>query len=421
MRWEIEPDVEIQVVIGAAGPFDNLLTPPIFDVTDKVRGDVGITIKRGRSDEFSAFQAGECSFTLKNDGREFDPSNVSSPYIDILRPSRAVAVDARYGGVTYRLFLGYVDGWPRSWTSTTGSVRVTAHDQIATMARTATSPSLGGLILDHPHEGRLDYGRLAGDLPQQLSGERILSLLQLAGFGSTAEALGIAVGLTEVAAVEPDGNVLGLVQDAATAEGGFFFVDREGVIRFLDRHSRFLDPRLAEVQAVFTDSQYADLEVDHNLVQVWNDVTFARPGGADQRVVDDTSVRQYGYLSRRQEIPVVSDPEAAARAEFWVDRYGFPQDRPAPIVVNPRRDMPALFPKVAGAELLDRIQVERTPLGVAPTETYTGLVESVEHRITNESWTSTFASSPIDVSEGADFMVLNDLTLGQINTHTLAY
>ena len=77
--------------------------------------------------------------------------------------------------------------------------------------------------------------------------------------------------------------------------------------------------------------------------------------------------------------------------------------------------------KLAGRELLDRIQVERTPLGVGPTVTYTGLVESIEHRITNESWTTTLAMSPIDVSEGDEFMVLDDATLGQINTRTLAY
>ena len=77
---------------------------------------------------------------------------------------------------------------------------------------------------------------------------------------------------------------------------------------------------------------------------MWNDVAFSRPDGNEQRVVDDESVHDYGYIARRQEIPVVSDGETQARAEFWVDRYGMPQDRPAPIVVNPRKNMAALFP-----------------------------------------------------------------------------
>lgn len=419
-RWEVEPDVQLRVVIAGAGPFDNPFTPPFIDVTDKIRGG-GITIKRGRSDEFTAFQAGTCSFTLKNDNRDFDPSNLSSPYIDILKPSRVVVVDAFYAGVEYRLFLGYIDGWPRGWTKTTGSVQIVAHDQLAVMARTLTSPSLGTLVLDHPDDGKLDRGRLAGDLPQQFTGERVRALLQLAGFGTAPGFLALDTGVTEVVDVEPTGNILGLIQAAEQAEAGFFFVTRDGEITFLDRHSRFQDTRIGDVQAVFTDSQYASLEVDHNLTQVWNDVAFTRPEGTEQRVVDDESVHDYGYLSMRQEIPVVSDPEAYARADFWVDRYGQPQDRPAPIVINPRKNMPVLFPQVAGRELLDRIQVQRTPLGVGSTVTYTELVESIEHRITNSSWVTTLSGSPIDVSEGDDFLVLDDVTLGQLDSHTLAY
>jgi hypothetical protein len=632
MRWGIEPDVDIQVLVTGAGPFDDPFTAPIVDVTRYLRGG-GITIKRGRSDEFTSFQAGSCSFTLKNDNREFDPTrtvvaldlpgvagstastsdhadlapsgdlyvkarlsmddwspgglgaifvgqwpNVSgnngwffgasaagnlvfswttagtttitrtstavtgfadgsthwvdvlidvnngaaghdvrfrtsedgrtwtqlgttittagttsifnstavlavgdilplagqvyeldvriggmvgitaanprfdaeppgtrsftdaagrvwtvngtamvgydddaSPFAAVLKPARLVIVQATYQSVQYPLFVGFIDGWPRGWTKSTGSVDIVAHDHTSVIARTQTSPSLGVLVLDHPDDGKLDRGRLSGDLPEQYSGERILSLLQLGGFGTRPETLQVDTGLTRVLEVEPTGNILGLVQAAEQAEAGFFFVSKQGRITFLDRHSRFQDTRIGDVQAVFTDSQYSALEVDHDLTQVSNDVAYTRPDGNEQRVVDDVSVHDYGYLSRRQEIPVVSDGETQARAEFWVDRYGRPQDRPAPIVISPRKNMAALFPKVAGRELLDRIQVERTPLGVAPTTTYTGLVESIEHRITNQSWATTLAISPIDVSEGDDFLVLDDATLGQINMHSLAY
>lgn len=420
MRWGAEPDVNLTVFIGAAGPFDHVFTNPLVDVTRFIRGQ-GITIKRGRSDEFTTFQSGSCTFELKNNDREFDPSNGASPYAAILKPGRLVIVIVDYDNTTEVLFTGYIDGWPRNWTKSTGTVRITAHDAISVLARTQTSPSLGGLVLDHPDDGKLDRGRLSGDLPQQTSGERILSLLQLGGFGATAELLQIDAGLTEVMAVEPSGNILGLIQAAETAEAGFFFVSRAGRLTFLDRHARFQEPRVADVQAVFTDSQYADLEVDHDLTQVWNDVTFTRPDGADQRVVDDDSVHDYGYISMRKDIPTVSDGETQARAEFYVDRYAQPQDRPAPIVISPRRDMDALFGRVLRRELLDRIQVQRTPLGVAPTTTFTGLVESIEHRISKESWTTTLGMSPIDVSEGDDFLILNDPTLGQLDNRTLAY
>lgn len=455
MKWKAEPDVDIQVIVFGAGPFDEPFAPPVIDVTQYVRGG-GISIKRGRSDEFSTFQSGSCTFTLKNDNREFDPSSPeqiildggssvvpadsidagasttpsdsfdaeaeddSSPFAAILKPLRRVQVLATYQGALRSLFVGYIDGWPRSWTHTTGSVEIVAHDALSVMARTQTSPSLGVLVLDHPDDGKLDRGRLAGDLPEQWSGERVLSLLQLAGF-SFGVGLITDTGLTRVVAQEPTGNVLQLAQQAELAEAGFLFVDRDGIIRFLDRHSRFQDTRIGTVQQVFTDNQYSNLAVDRDLTQVRNDIVFSRPDGPEQRCTDDESIHDYGHITFRQEIPVVSDGETFARADFYCDRYGQPQDRPAPILVRPRRNMPQLFAACAGRELLDRIQVERTPLGVGPTTTFTGLAESIEHRITNESWETMLGISPIDVSEGATFLIIGDATLGNLDQETLAY
>lgn len=422
--WGVEPDVTLQVLLFAAGPFDNPLFSGGADITSYVRSQ-GITITRGRSDEFSSFQAGTCTFTLKNNLREFDPTNPSSPFAALLRPLRRIQVIATYAGTAYVLFTGYVEGWPRTWSKVTGSVDIVAHDAIGIMARTTTAQSFGALILDDPHYGRLDHGRLSGAMPVQYTGERALSLIQLAGF-TVGAVLDIARGLTRVVDGDPSGNVLQLLQEVETAEAGFFFADRDGAIRFLDRHARFLVPRISDVQAVFTDSDYTDLSVDYDLAHVWNDVTFTRPDGAPQNARDPDSIHDYGLISYPGggpgELPVLSDGDALGRAEFWRDRYSQPQDRPSPIVIRPRRDLAALLPAVAGRELLDRVQIERTPLGVGDTVIYTELVEQIEHRITNESWETVLATSPIDLSEGDSFLILDDLTRGELDaTYTLAY
>jgi hypothetical protein len=465
--WKIEPDVDITVEIGPGGPFDNPSDLTNIDVTAYVEKQ-GITITRGRSDEFQAFQAGSCSFSLRNDGRQFDPSWTGAvgegiidggddtvppidildaggtpsppadaldsiedssglPFAEILKPLRRVQVIATYQGIRYPLFVGYIDGWPRTWTKTTGSVPITAKDALSVMARALVAPSRGVFILDHPIQGRLDANRLSGDLPEQFTGERISSLIQLAGFSEGSTAV-LDTGITRVLGIEPTGNVLQSIQQAEVAEAGFFFVSSDGVIRFHDRHSRFQKPRTANVQALFTDDQYSGLEIDQSLSQVWNDVEFTRPlpEGVDeeppgQRFINAQSQHDFGIISYEQEIPVLSDGETLGRAEFWVMRYGQPQDRPSPIVIKPRRDMAILFPACAGMELLDRIRIQRTPLGVGPATTFTGLVEQVEHRITNENWETTLAISPIDISEGADFLILDDPLLGNLDDEVLAF
>lgn len=463
MVWQVEPSVDLFVLLFDAGPFDNPFAKPFSHITDYVHGQ-GLTITRGRSDEFQAFQSGTCSFTLRNNNREFDPLNTSSPFAHLLKPMRRMSVLAARAGILYSLFDGYIEGWPRGWIATTGHVEIVAHDSLATMARAVITPSNGVLVLDEANQGRLDSGRLAGDLSQQFTGQRITALLQLAGFTAGSD-LVADTGLTEVIGREPSGNILQLIQDAELAEAGFFFVDASGVTRFYDRHSRFQKPRTANVQMSFDDTQYSDLEVERNLNQVWNDVTFSRPSpevveGEDpqeapsltQQFTDHESLHDFGILSYTQEIPVVSDGETLGRAEFWVDRYGQPKDRPTPIVVKPRRDMATLFPACAGRELLDRIQIIRTgvvdvidggdlfvpfdsvdsgssstpPIDIydatdSLTVTYTGLVEQLSHTITQDDWQTTLAISPIDVDEGADFLILDDSTAGNLDQEVLAY
>lgn len=432
-RWAADPDVGFIVAIAEAGPIDPPFAGQAFNLADYggrnyIDGNAGITIRRGRSDEFGTFQPATCTLTLRNDNREFDPTNASSPFLAILKPRRTLRI------ITGRvsdpssltiLFTGYIEAWPQSWGKTTGTVEIVAHDLLSVLSQTSTSPASGALTLDDPYYGRLDVGRLAGALPQQTTGERIEALIALAGLSGLA--LDIAPGLTEVVGVDPTGDVLSLCEQAAEAEAGFFFVDAQGVVRFLDRHARFQHPRLANVQAAFTDSEYSGMSVDFNLSQVWNDVRFSRPPASDpdmpveQVRVDDASIALYGRRAYVKSIPVTNDAEAAGRSEFWLDRYRLPKQRPTPVTIKPRRDIDSLFLRTARRDLLDRIQLTRTPLGIGPPVTYTGLVEQIEHRITRDDWTCSLGISPIDVDGAHTFLVLDSPTQGQLDQETLAY
>jgi hypothetical protein len=424
--WAGDPSVDIFVVVSSAGPFDPPFTQPSFELTNYagrnyVLGEAGIKIERGRPDEFQPFQQGQLTLTLRNDNREFDPTNSSSPFAAILKPLRRIQVYVTYAGGLYSLFVGYVDGWPRTWSKTNGTVEITAKDALSIMARAETAPSHGVMTFDDPMHGLFDHGRFAGDLPQQLTGERVITLLQLAGFSDGTETV-VDPGNTMVVASQADGNILGQIQDAERAEAGFFFIDSSGVIRFYDRYSRFLKPRTGTVQRVLTDREYSGLQVDFDLESTWNDVGFTRPDGLDpQRFVDEMSLHDFGIRTFSDELPVVSDGELLARAQFWTLRYGQPKDRPSPVQIKPRKNMASLFPFVARVELLDRVQLQRTPLGVGPMTTFTGLVEHVAHDIDRESWVTTLTTSPIDVDDGAGFLIFDDAVNGKFDTAEFAY
>lgn len=385
----------------------------------------------------------------------------ASPHAAILKPRRRVFVQATYQATTYNLFSGWLEGWPQSWPGkTTGSVEIVAHDYLGVLAGDEMQVSPTQFILGDPIQGRLGTGRLGGVLPQQLSGERIRALLSFAGLSQLlvlTEFLGqesIAEGLTEVIPVEVAGNLLGMINDVVAAEAGFFFANVEGGLAFRDRHSRFQHTRMATTQATFTDNEYSDLAVAYDVTQVHNDARFVRQTVDDELIVDlgaslgtegegvslgvvpvervtedpqvqtrrsVSSIQANGRRVHTATVPVVSDAEALGRAEFWIRRYADAKQRPSAIVIRPRRNMAALFPKAAGLELLDRVGIERTPLGIGLVGAWTGLAEQVTHRITNDTWETTIGVSLIDADEGAGFLVLGDATLGKLGVGTLAY
>jgi len=432
-NWGGDPDVRVAVIIATAGPLDPPGSGIGFNLSDYggvnyVLGDPGITIRRGRSDEFDNFPSGSCSFVLKNSHREFEPGNSSSPFASILRPSRRVlVVTSRASDPTSLtvLFTGFIDAWPQAWGKTTGTVEIEAHDLLSVLATTDMSPSSGVLILDSPFQGQLDRFRLAGDLPQQFTGERIAALTGLAGI--SAQSLSLQRGLTETLGLEPTGDVLGLCQEAEFTEAGFLFVDQQGMLTFLDRHSRFQHSRLGTVQTVFTDQEYSGLSVDYGLAQMWNDVRFSRPALSDvdmpteQIAMNDASIAEFRRKTKKISIPAASDGETLGRAQFWVDRYGLPQQRPSPVTIKPRKNINSLFMRVVRRELLDRIQLVRTPFGIGSPLTFTGLIEQIQHQITNVDWVTSIGISPIDVDEGQNFLILDHGTLGQLDQETLAY
>ena len=77
--------------------------------TDVTADFVDLGTRRGRNRELGAFETGQLIFTLRNDGRKYDPDHVTGPYYGKLRPNRRVRFRATYAAVTYPVFLGYID------------------------------------------------------------------------------------------------------------------------------------------------------------------------------------------------------------------------------------------------------------------------------------------------------------------------
>ena len=69
---------------------------------------VSYSVKRGRDDNLSNFNAGEATIVLSDPDGTYSPLNASSPLHPNVLPGRPVLIQATYDGVEYRQYRGFI-------------------------------------------------------------------------------------------------------------------------------------------------------------------------------------------------------------------------------------------------------------------------------------------------------------------------
>lgn len=190
------PSVLVEVAFATA---PDAVAPAWVDITAFVRMTPGITISRGRQDEFSTPQPGRLSLTLDNTDGRFTFANVSSPYFPNVLPYRRIRVSVIVAGNTFRRFDGYVDGWPVAWqdaSATVSLISIGATDRLSRLSNLRTlrhpiieqlgAPSTASWYLDSSIYSVLDSTTILGDGPAVLYG-----LQESAGSVTAGDSTGI--------------------------------------------------------------------------------------------------------------------------------------------------------------------------------------------------------------------------------------
>jgi hypothetical protein len=217
-------------------------------------------------------------------------------------------------------------------------------------------------------------------------------------------------------------TLLTALQETGVSENGNLFVDGSGVVQFQDRASRYL---ALTSTYVFGDGPGElpcedDLTFDFDATYVSNDVTVVRPGGSSPHVEDAASKMRYfpRFLSRTHN--VWTDAEAADAADYFLQKLKDPALRVDHLTLNAVAN-PALWPAALGCEIGTRVTVNRRPKAGGAGATISGdyFVESVEHSVGADRWTTTFLLSPAPPTSA---WVLQDATYGVLDVTTrLAY
>ena len=375
-----------------SGMWDEALWGPDETWTDITEWVRGFDTDRRFSRDLRSWSAGTADVVLDNRDGRFSPDNldVAAPYVvggvSGVRPGRPVRIRMAYAGVTYDVWRGYVMAWRESWVP--GGTR--AGDAISIMQC-------------EDEWSRLSWARgwatsAAG--AGETCGPRWSRILSAAGYTETPDLDIGTVTLQETDLSTDPIRELGITADS---EGGWIYVESDGVIIGRDQYAIIEDSRCTTVQATFGDAgspeipwtslDYAPMDLDDTI----NIATYKCVGGTEQRYTDATSRALYGDRDDRSpnitSLVCETDAQALALATRAVATRRNPEARVKSLTIAPIGDPTNRIPIALGLRIRDLVEViRRPPSAQSHTMTRSCFISGISQRLDkeNNSWTTTF-------------------------------
>jgi hypothetical protein len=407
-----------------------------------------LSVRRGRSRELDTFTSGQCSFTLDNRDRRFDPLNTAGPYAGEVRPRLRVTVTS--DGVS--LFDGFIEDWNFDYDLSGDSVaEIVCVDGLALLSQTALT----------------EYTN-AQDTPAERI-QAVLARSEVSYSGGTD--LDPGFNPMQADTVSDDTNTLSYLQTVADTDLGRLFVDGSGVLRYRDRTSGIVEkPRVifadsgdAYVQALAllseatlwfdasepepvrldadglaqtilqdavlwfdaSDPEYVapvmscnDIAIEYGSEFLFNRVSVTRKDGEAQVAVNEASQDTYGIRTlSKSGLLFLSDSETNDFATYLASLYGEPDVRikSHTLMLEGR---PVLHQRyLKRLEIGDVVRTIWTPNGVGQAIDTDSIIEGVEHRLDVDRHVMTIQLTPFS---RAGF-ILDDPNRGLLDTSELTY
>jgi hypothetical protein len=283
--------------------------------------------------------------------------------------------------------------------------------QLAHLAVYSTAPSAARFDA-HYAAGVHAWGHPIGER----SGDRIDRVLDEIGWPSALRS--IPTGETVQGPYLADGETaLAHIRKLEASEQGGFFVAGDGAATLVERQAVLLATSTATLSDDGSDVPYFGIEVDGNTVDAIRNEVEASYGGGSRNAKDETSIDAYGPGRDSVDASTIESAALATELARYRVRLGKdPQTRIPQVIVLPRRRPAAAFPVVLGAELMDRVTVERTPQDVGTAFSKIVTVQGVEHSSSpHGQWETTLYCSPAPQNyTEAPYLVVGDATYGKI-------
>jgi hypothetical protein len=276
-------------------------TAVIVDVSDQINY---IQTSRGRNALVDQFQTGQLTLRIVDQNGDFNPTNPSGPYYELLTPMKKVQISATYNGTTYSIFSGFITSY------------VNTQPKDATEVAYTTIQAVDAFRLAQNAQVSTVTGASAGNL----SGTRINQILDQIDWPATMR--DVDAGLTTLQADPGTPRTsLGAMQTVADSEYGALYVNTDGEFVFQDR--AVTAGSIGGTVTTFNDDgtgiSYANAmwKLDDNLI--FNSAQVSRAGGSPQTAINQASIDKYFIHSYNlQDLLMQTDAEALDYAEAYV-------------------------------------------------------------------------------------------------------
>lgn len=369
----MQPTVRIafDLSLAGAGDFFTLDDPvkgELDDVTFLLAGEVfedvsedvrSVSVRRGRSRELTAFNAGQASVVLDNRDRLYDPTagTAVSPFAPSILPRKAIAIEV--GGAA--LFTGIVEDWDIQYSLDGDSITTAkSTDAFTLFAGETVTP---------------------GTQTPQGSGARVSAILTDVDWPLSKRRIDTGVASLGADVIGDNTTALSYLQSIDLSEGGALFVAKDGALEFLERVSS-----QGALVMSFTDDgtgvPFSDISLEFGTESLFTQVTVEFTGGTAVATASAATLGNFGLSELSIKTLLADSNEAQDIADFYLFRFSEPQVRIDQLEVRMNGLTTAQQGQVLDLELGDPVGIVFTPQGIGDPIERTVVVDQIEHNIT---------------------------------------
>jgi len=350
-----------------------------------------LDIYRGRTRSDQRIDAGQLIAVLDNRSGNYDPDNLSGPWVSggvtALRADLRARVVATWASTSYVLYVGYLE--------------TTKMD--AGFDATATMTFVDGIsILGRFSAPVLKTASFSGET----TSTRVGRMLTYAGWGTGSSWRNLTGSVQLAATTQGSANapvpIMDFIYQCEDAEAGSFYMSRDGKATFVNLTNKFSRP----TQLTFNDQQVANTveydEIDTN-PGIFNFINAALVNFKPKNVKvpqilfkNAPSVTKYGLKIKEFQTEILTLATANKLAQYYATFTKNPKTWCAGVSFNALA-LGSLYPDFLETEIQDLCIVKRTTVD-GRNLVFNLVIEGFRHSITATSWRTTYYTSPISAT-----------------------